>query len=328
MRSQRAALPFALCCVVFAGSAVRADDAPKEDLATCTLPVLLERLTSSGAARRAAIESELRRRGTKAVPAIRKARREAPAHEDRILERVLGGIREDWHRSRLPKGMVYVPAGYVEEPRTRSPWGPNRTRHWVDAFYIDKLEVSVAQWRAWRRYLQKKEGARAVRRLWDPPAAEDGSLPAVRVNWNEARDFAHRYRNGRLPQADEFDRALRGSGLRTYPWGEMSPAGRSNLQGFGPDMRVPVGSYPKGASPFGVLDLVGNVSEWSGTTRPGGTAARSFGTQWLGGSFRSAPGPELTWRGKARRGAGATSELPFVGFRVARDVPPLPDEKR
>jgi len=325
---RRAALQLAFCgLLLFGAHVVRADDEATQ-LRECKVAVLLERLTANGAAQRAAIEAELRRRGPKAVPALRKARREAPAHEDRILERVLAAIREDWHRSRVPRSMVYVPAGYVEEPRARRPWGPSRTRRWVEAFYIDKLEVSVAQWRAWRRHLQEKEGARALRRLCAPPGAEDGSLPVVKVTWNEARDFAHRYRNGRLPLASEFDRALRGSGLRTYPWGETSPGGRANLKGFGPDGRVSVGSYPKGASPFGVLDLVGNVAEWSGTKGPGGTAKRSFQPLAFGGSFSDAPSPELTWRGKKRTGANAGASARTVGFRVVRDVPPLPDEKR
>ncbi len=322
-----------LACVALAGvlawaPPARADDEPQADLTTCKVDELLRRLESAGAAQRASLEAELRRRGTHAVPAIRKARRDAAANHDRVLERILGAIREDWHKAHVPSGMLYIPAGYAEEPRTSRPWGPRRKRRWVDAFYIDKLEVSVAQWRAWRRHLREEGGARAVRRIYEPPDTDDGALPVCRVSWNEAGDFARRYRKGRLPRAEEFDRALRGSGLRTYPWGEMTPAGRANLQGFGPEGRVAVGSYPKGASPFGVLDLVGNVAEWSATTGPGGTARRSFQTLYLGGSYRDVPDPGLTWRGRTRSGASAGSRIPWVGFRVARDVPPLPDEKR
>jgi formylglycine-generating enzyme required for sulfatase activity len=67
----------------------------------------------------------------------------------------------------------------------------------------------------------------------------------------------------RLPTEDEWERAARGDDVREYPWGDAFDPGRANLAEAGLERTSVVGTFPRGASPFGLLDLAGNVDEWT-----------------------------------------------------------------
>jgi formylglycine-generating enzyme required for sulfatase activity len=107
-----------------------------------------------------------------------------------------------------------------------------------------------------------------VSRYGDPAYAEH---PVVWVTREQARAYAA-WAGGRLPTDTEWTRACQGDDGRTYPWGEAAPDAR--LANFYDPARdsdtndrdlgdtTPVGTYPAGASPYGALDMVGNVWEW------------------------------------------------------------------
>jgi formylglycine-generating enzyme required for sulfatase activity len=270
-------------------------------------------------------EREIRTRGLACVAGLRAAEEGANEGQRARIRKLLARLEVAWQREQTPEGMVYIPAGHLEVPRIKSPWGPSGKRVEVPAFYIDKTEVSVGAWRsylAWRK--ERGDAEESLIGLWKPPVALDDELPAVRVRWTGASHFAEHYRKGRLPRAEEFERALRGSGVAPWPWGDAGPRGRANLLDLGPGEALPVGSHPSGASSFGVLNLVGNVAEWSSTEVKQGRVGRY--PLVLGGSYLDRASPALSWRGRDRMSArtAASERRPDVGFRVVREVQPLP----
>lgn len=156
---------------------------------------------------------------------------------------------------------------------------PQHTVH-LDAFYIDKQEVTNQAYRAFVAATSHRQPT-----FWnDPRQLADPTQPVVGVSWHDAQAFCT-WQGKRLPSEAEWEKAARGTDGRRYPWGNEWDAKRlhtadaiagKTLDSFavwirwqrtmssGSDAARPaaVGSYPKGASPYGVLDMGGNVWEW------------------------------------------------------------------
>jgi formylglycine-generating enzyme required for sulfatase activity len=158
---------------------------------------------------------------------------------------------------------VAIPAGPFTRGSARGADDERPVRvHKLDAYRIDRTEVTRAMYAA----------CVAARRC--SPVGTDllrePNLPMTNVNWHEARAFCT-YAGGRLPTEDEWEKAARGHDTREYPWGDTLDCAHANWGNFenegpcagkNPGKPSPVGSYPDGASPFGVLDMAGNVWEW------------------------------------------------------------------
>ena len=295
-----------------------------EDDAAPDAPALVRAWLAAEGAARDPLAARVRKLGAEAAPALRAAAEGAAPALRRRIERLLARIRDDHHRAHTPAGMVYVPAGSLEVPRAQAPWGPSGERRRVEAFYIGRTEVTVGAWRRWLDALEAAEEGQVKRLgLARPQAHVADELPATRIRHPDAERYA-RAHDARLPSADEFERALRGSGLATWPWGTRGAKGRANLLDLGPGRPQPVGSYPSGASAFGALDLVGNVAEWSATFVAQGRRGRY--PLLLGGSYIDPADEALTWRGLVRGRARTDSRerQPWIGFRLARTPPALP----
>ena len=141
-------------------------------------------------------------------------------------------------------------------------YGENRQKTHVDAFYVDRTEVSN---RAYASFCQAT--GRAL-----PIGAPD--LPAVNMNITEARQFAQ-WAGKRLPTDVEWEKAARGTDGRKFPWGNAEEISRANLNHAAP---VGVDAFPSGASPYGALQMAGNVWELVDTPRkPTVAALENFG---------------------------------------------------
>ena len=156
---------------------------------------------------------------------------------------------------------VLIPSGsFVMGDDENSP----RREIFVGNFYMDQFEVTVARYAAFL----KATGNVNPPEEWETVDAEkNGELPVVGVDWQDAATYCQ-WAGKRLPTEAEWERAARGNDERKYPWGndaasaERARFARPYKNPVYKDGVARVGSYPNGASPFGIQDLAGNVWEW------------------------------------------------------------------
>ncbi|MBN1302921.1 MAG: SUMF1/EgtB/PvdO family nonheme iron enzyme [Anaerolineales bacterium] len=156
--------------------------------------------------------------------------------------------------------MIYIPAGEFIYGSNDGDFDekPERTLY-LDAFWIDKTEVTQGM------YAKCKDPE-----CEKPTCANGGkNHPVVCITWNSAKAYCE-WAGRRLLTEAEWEKAARGMDGRTYPWGNepaaceyavMDDLVYGNGCGEG-NSAWEVGSKPQGASPYGVLDMAGNVSEW------------------------------------------------------------------
>ena len=169
-------------------------------------------------------------------------------------------------------------------------------------------------------------------------ALMDDHLPIVNVSWADAQSFC-RFVGGRLPTEAEWEKAARGTDGREYPWGDEVSCERANWGNFdgegpcagrNPGHPVAVGQYPDGASPYGVLDLGGNVWEWVADRYDDDAAAIAPEAPLRrSGATRERPSRGTTRPGNAERRVvkGGSCCSFFVGPRAANRNAWSPDHR-
>lgn len=137
---------------------------------------------------------------------------------------------------------------------------PQRTVS-VDAFYIDKFEVTNQQY---KQFLS--ETGYKPEHYLDRPPYNTPNFPAVVLKWEDAVAYTV-WAGKRLPTEAEWEKAARGTDGRHWPWGdEWDDTKLSGNDGTGArdgyKETAPVGQFPQGASPYGAHDMAGNLWEW------------------------------------------------------------------
>jgi formylglycine-generating enzyme required for sulfatase activity len=183
-------------------------------------------------------------------------------------------------------GFVEIPAGSFpmgsdrqQDPDAMDDELPQHSQN-LQGYYVARYPVTVAQFRAF------------VEDRGHKPATEDclqgaENYPVVRITWYDARAYcdwlterlrtweetpgplARPLRNEdwqvRLPTEAEWEKAARGTDGRIFPWGDEPDPKRANYDETGIGSISAVGCFPRGASPYGALDMAGNVWEWCAT---------------------------------------------------------------
>jgi len=256
------------------------------------------------------------------------ARQKTRARTQSVEEPSRGRNRPLPHSLDFPSGsMVLVEGGDAL-------LGHGRHRVSVPSFYIDKTEVTN---RAFLDFCQ------ATQKL--PPQGMELSPsenPAVNVTFADAQAFCS-WAGKRLPSADEWEKAARGTDGRIYPWGNTLDYERANIPKDETARKsaalAPATAYPSGSSIYGALNMLGNAWEWVNTraNAPEGhdfekyrqNAFRNLHPpispsepyyQARGGSFQYVANPEaLLWDSSP---IPARARKADIGFRCAKDVNP------
>ncbi len=230
---------------------------------------------------------------------------------------------------------VFVPQGKFWAHRSVAPLHRDKMTY-AEAFWIDKYEVSNALYQVFRDATGHRQQLLEVHPYYIPIHFKPSS-PAVGVTWQDAVDYCT-WAGGRLPTGLEWEKAARGStDHRIFPWGDEPP--RRGLANYGtwkatglepgttsritgeprPDSTdgywyaAPVDAMPDGASPYGVLNMAGNVSEYIHEQLSLGVQVKSWGGDWKHSPSRWG----LTrYSGKSLL-LDQTAE--YVGFRCCRD---------
>jgi formylglycine-generating enzyme required for sulfatase activity len=230
--------------------------------------------------------------------------------------------------------LLYVPGGeFVMGSNTGAfpAWEDHKPEHsvFLDAFWIDKTEVTNAMY---AKCVQDGQcnppshiSSSTRDRYYGNP--EFDNYPVIWVTWNTANKYCE-WAGRRLPTEAEWEKSARGESAFIYPWGnEELDSNRLNNSG---DDTTEVGKYPLGASPYGALDMAGNVAEWVAdwysetyyqnliSTNPLGPSSGTErvirgGTYGSGSSFYSA---------YDRNGIIPGGSAPYYGIRCAMSATP------
>ncbi|MBI4672367.1 MAG: formylglycine-generating enzyme family protein [Chloroflexi bacterium] len=162
--------------------------------------------------------------------------------------------------------MLDIPAGSFQMGSDAGT-ADSKPPHKVDvaAFMLDQLEVTNGDF---KKFVDatgyKTDAEKEDQKAWTAYVEGKENHPAVKISWNDANEFC-KWVGKRLPTEAEWEYAARGAKNLGFPYGNDFDPKKQNGKESGLRGTAVVGSYPAGASPFGVLDMAGNVWEWTST---------------------------------------------------------------
>ncbi len=218
-------------------------------------------------------------------------------------------------------GMVVIPGGTYIIGMDAGSDVRLKPAHTVSlaAFGLDVHEVAVA---AYQVFVDSGRAAAPWGR-----AAPAGNLPVTGVTWSEAANYCAWMHpdGGSLPTEQQWEAAARGREGRRYPWGDDAGPGRANTAAERRGGPAPVGSYPRGASPEGVQDLIGNVFEWTASPMaayPGGQLEQDLSRYYVirGGAYITPDASAFAAARGYNNPVADRSQLDKTGFRCAMPV--------
>jgi serine/threonine-protein kinase len=205
--------------------------------------------------------------------------------------------------SAAPAGMVAIPGGTFMMGRDDAEDLEETPGHSVAVapFYLDLTPVTRGEYKR---------------------VQADSSWPATDVSWNDSQAYCHS-KGKRLPSEAEWEYAARGRDGRLFPWGNEFDSKATNSIEAGLGHLIGVGALPKNKSPFGVLDMSGNIWEWTADDYkpyPGHQATFEIpadGKVIRGGSYQSDRFHATT---TTRNLDHASTRSPAIGFRCAKSM--------
>lgn len=232
-----------------------------------------------------------------------------------------------------PVEMVLIPPGvFLEGADGHDPSvGPQHPVLLETPYYIDVVEVTVARHNAFREFYRKTEG-----RKMDTAANHDGNpeAPAGGIKYLDAKFYA-KWTGKELPTEAQWERAARGAQGYDYPWGNGRPIWH---QARLPGQLDPVGTHPGDRSPFGVLDMAGNVREWcldlyspdefQRQVAQGGSPVRNPAgpKTFQGTKLQVVKGGKTDWTVWQRAGVAQSEIAPDIGFRCVLNIAEASEE--
>jgi formylglycine-generating enzyme required for sulfatase activity len=248
--------------------------------------------------------------------------------------RLISRVERTPPASKAPQGMVEIPGGTFKFSTARSLLSPNEAIPYPDyaaarliavkKFYMDRYPVTNAQFHAFLKASHHKpKDPMNFLRHWvngSPPKGLENH-PVVYVSLEDAKAYA-RWAGKRLPTEVEWQYAAQGTDGRKYPWGNESDSTKCN-NGLG--RTTPVDAFPGGKSPFGVMDLIGNVwqltndvyddgSYYFGIIRGGSFFNPASSVWYIRGGPQPADNPQILLMVSPGFDRSAT-----VGFRCVKD---------
>ncbi len=246
------------------------------------------------------------------------------------------------HAFAAEDNLILIPAGeFTMGSENRAPDEKPAHKVYLDAYYIGKYEVTNEEyyrfWKATGQHTPENFSDEHGVGVWPDRVLKFPRHPVVGVSWDDAIAYAESV-GMRLPTEAEWEKAAHGPIGRLWPWGNsLKPYANTWNGGDGYDNGIaPVGSYPDGKSYYGVMDMAGNVWEW--------TADWYSDAYYTYSPQRNPKGPDTgSWR--VIRGGGWTDDInrcattfrfqfypslktSFIGFRLARTAESSPASEK